>query len=164
MKMTIIATLMIMLGYFLILYGAVAFIQEKRFFGSAPKEIQAVIPEKREERFRGAHIVGWLIIAVALSLFAGAFFLGAWDGIKNEFRFVGFFVRFLTMLSIMELYDIVFFDWVLLCHSNFFPHFCPECKGLVGPHLFGFNKKTHILHFAMYIPICAIIAWICTLV
>lgn len=41
----------------------------------------------------------------------------------------------------MEAYDILFFDWVLLCHSNFFPHFYPEVKGIVGPQLFGYNKK-----------------------
>ncbi len=45
-----------------------------------------------------------------------------------------------------------FFDWVLLCHSGFFPHFYPELKGVVGPHMFGYNKKAHILHFALYIP------------
>ena len=37
MAVTIVAILMIMLGYFLILYGVVAFIQDKRFFSSAPK-------------------------------------------------------------------------------------------------------------------------------
>ena len=37
MAVTIVAILMIMLGYFLILYGGVAFIQDKRFFSSAPK-------------------------------------------------------------------------------------------------------------------------------
>ena len=36
MKMTIIATLMIFLAYFLVLYGGVGFIQDKRFFSSAP--------------------------------------------------------------------------------------------------------------------------------
>ena len=40
----------------------------------------------------------------------------------------------------MEVYDILFFDWVLLCHSNFFPYFYPEVKGIVGPQLFGYNK------------------------
>lgn len=61
----------------------------------------------------------------------------------------------------MELYDILFFDWFLLCHSNFFPHFYPELKGIVGPHMFGYNKRTHILHFLLYIPLCAVIAGIC---
>lgn len=153
---------MIMVGYFLLLYGAVGFIQDKRFFSSAPKENLAVIPE-RKERFRGAHIIGWFIIVIALLIFTGAIVLGVWDGVRNNFSFLNFFLRFLAMLYVMEIYDIVFFDWVLLCHSNFFPHFYPELKGIVGPHMFGYNKKAHIIHFVIYIPVCAVIAWVCTL-
>lgn len=63
------------------------------------------------------------------------------------------------MLYCMELYDILFFDWFLLCHSNFFPHFYPELKGIVGPHMFGYNKRTHILHFLLYIPLCAALSY-----
>jgi len=59
MKITIFATLMIFLAYFLVLYGAVGFIQDKRFFSSAPKENLAAIPD-RKERFCGAHVVGWM--------------------------------------------------------------------------------------------------------
>lgn len=161
MIITIIATIMIMVAYFLLLYGAVGFIQDKKFFSSAPKENLAAIPD-RKERFHGAHMIGWLIIVIAIIVFIGALVLGAWDGVRNDFGFLKFFVRFLVMLYVMELYDIVFFDWVLLCHSNFFPHFYPELKGVVGPHMFGYNKKTHMIHFVIYIPICAVIAWICT--
>lgn len=162
MIITIIAAIMIMVGYFLLLYGVVGFIQDKRFFSSAPKENLAVIPE-RKERFRGAHIIGWFIIVIALLIFTGAIVLGVWDGVRNNFSFLNFFLRFLAMLYVMEIYDIVFFDWVLLCHSNFFPHFYPELKGIVGPHMFGYNKKAHIIHFVIYIPVCAVIAWVCTL-
>ena len=161
MIITIIATIMIMVAYFLLLYGAVGFIQDKKFFSSAPKENLAAIPD-RKERFHGAHMIGWLIIVIAIIVFIGALVLGAWDGVRNDFGFLKFFVRFLVMLYVMELYDIAFFDWVLLCHSNFFPHFYPELKGVVGPHMFGYNKKTHMIHFVIYIPICAVIAWICT--
>lgn len=162
MLITIIATLMFMLAYFLVLYGGVGFIQDKKFFSSAPKAILDVVPEKKE-RFKGAHIIGWIIAIFALSLFIGAVVLGVWDGVKNDFGFPAFFVRFLIMLYGMEIYDILFFDWVLLSHSNFFPHFYPEVKDVVGPHLFGYNKKTHIMHFIIYIPICAVAAWICTI-
>lgn len=41
------------------------------------------------------------------------------------------------------------------------PAFYPELKGIVGPHMFGYNKRTHILHFLLYIPLCAVIAGIC---
>lgn len=162
MKITIITTLMIFLAYFLVLYGGVGFIQDKRFFASAPKENLSVIPD-RKERFRGAHVVGWIIEVLATSLFLGAAALSVWDGVRNEFGFLRFFVRFLVMLYAMEVYDILFFDWVLLCHSNFFPHFYPELKGVVGPHMFGYNKKAHILHFVMYLPACAAAAWLCML-
>ncbi|MCD7775355.1 MAG: hypothetical protein LUH40_07230 [Clostridiales bacterium] len=147
----------------MILYGGVGFIQDKRFFSSAPKENLAAIPDKKE-RFKGAHAVGWVIVIFAMLLFVGAFALSIWDGIKKDFGFLKFFARFIAMLYVMEIYDIIFFDWYLLCHSNFFPHFYPELKGVVGPHMFGYNKKSHLIHFAVYIPICAAAAWICVLV
>ena len=162
MLITIITTIMMTVAYFLLLYGGVAFIQDKKFFSSAPKEILNALPE-RKERFHGAHIIGWFIIVIAILTFIGAFVLSAWNGVRNNFGFLEFFVRFLVMLFGMEIFDIVFFDWVLLCHSNFFPRFYPEVKDIVGPYLFGYNKKTHIIHFVIYIPICAAIAWVCTL-
>ena len=97
MGITIVATLMIMVAYFLVLYGGVGFIQDKRFFGSAPKENLDAIPDKKE-RFRGAHIIGWIIEVMAVLLFLGAIVLSAGDGIRNGFGFWQFFVRFLVML------------------------------------------------------------------
>ena len=162
MEITMISAVMVMVAYFLLLYGAVGFVQDKRFFGSAPKENLAAIPDKKE-RFPGAHTIGWVIIAVALLLFVGALTLAVWDGVKHDFGFWPFFGRFLTILYLMELYDILFFDWYLLCRSNFFPHFYPELKGVVGPHMFGYNKKQHIAHFILYIPASAAIALFCML-
>lgn len=49
MVITIVATLMVMAAYFLVLYGGVGFIQDKRFFSSAHKDILAVIPDKRKD-------------------------------------------------------------------------------------------------------------------
>ena len=152
-----------MAAYFLLLYGGVGLIQDKRFFSSAPKENLAAIPDKKEERFRGARAVGWVIAITAVLMFVGAFLLAAWDGVRRDFGFWKLFARFLTMLYVMEIYDIIFFDWVLLCRSNFFPHFYPELKGVVGPQQFGYNKKTHILHFIIYIPAAAAAAGLCLL-
>ena len=151
MKITILATLLVFLAYFLLLYGAVGFIQDKRFFASAPQENLAAIHDHKE-RFRGAHALGWVNEGLAV-----------WDGVRNQFGFGAFFARFLFMLYAMEVYDIAFFDWVLLCRSNFFPHFYPELKGVVGPHMFGYNKRTHLIHFAIYLPASAAAAALCTL-
>lgn len=78
--MTILAAILLMAAYFLVLYGGIGFIQDKRFFSSAPKEILAAIPDKKE-RFRGAHIIGWIIEGIAVLLFLAAAVLAAWDGI-----------------------------------------------------------------------------------
>lgn len=137
-------------------------IQDKRFFSSAPKENLDAIPDTKE-RFPGAHSIGWVIEIIAILLFLAAAALSVWDGVRNGFGFLDFFVRFLAVLYAMEIYDIIFFDWVLLCHSNFFPHFYPELKGVVGPHMFGYNKQTHIWHFVIYIPASAVAAWLCAL-
>lgn len=158
MLVSILAAILLMAAYFLVLYGGVGFIQDKRFFSSASKEILDAIPDKKE-RFRGAHIIGWIIEGIAVLLFLAAAVLAAWDGIRNGFGFFRFFGRYLIMLYCMELYDILFFNWFLLCHSNFFPHFYPELKGIVGPHMFGYNKRTHILHFLLYIPLCAALSY-----
>ncbi len=163
MLITALSAIIIMAAYFLLLYAAVGFIQDKRLFSSAPKEIVAVIRDKKE-RFHGAHAIGWLMAGLAVLLFLGAFALGAWDGIRNDFGFIKFFARFLIMLYLMEIYDIFFFDWFLLCHSEFYPRFYPETREIVGPHLFGFNMKEHMIHFVIYIPVCAVTAGVCSLI
>lgn len=140
MKIALLASFLVMAAYFLLLYAGVGLIQEKKFF-SAPREVFAAVPERKAECFRGAHILGWYLGILAMLLFLGAAVLAAWDGIKNSFPFGAFFARYLVILYVMEVYDILFFDWVLLCHSNFFPHFYPEVKGIAAPQLFRYNKK-----------------------
>lgn len=71
---------------------------------------------------------------------------------QKQLPFGAFFARYLVILYVMEVYDILFFDWVLLCHSNFFPHFYPEVKGIAAPQLFGYNKKAHLTHFRSTSP------------
>ena len=45
MSVTIIAAVMVMVAYFLVLYGGVGFIQDKKFFSSAPKEVLDAVPD-----------------------------------------------------------------------------------------------------------------------
>ena len=165
MLVTILLGIMMMAGLFLLLLGGVGFIQQKKFFSSAPQEVQDVLPDTMPERFAGQHALGWVMIVVAILMMLGAMVLGAWDGIENGFTFWQFFVRFVIMLLMLKAYDILFFDWVLLCNAgfNFFPHFYPETKAVLGHYLFGYNKKTHITHIICGFPLSALLAWICTL-
>lgn len=159
---TIILSLAMMAGLFLMLWSAVGFIQDKRFFTSAPKAAQEVIQPK-EVRFKGQHAVGWLMMVLALVLLAGAVILGAYDGIQRDFGLWQFFLRFALMQLLLKAFDILFFDWVLLCHSNFFSHYYPEVKGIYGSEIFGFNKKTHLIQIVLMLLGSLLLAWICTL-
>ncbi len=154
-----------MVGLFLMLWGGVGFIQDKRFFSSAPEEVRDAVPETKPERFRGQHAVGWVMIVLSFLLMGGAIVLGAWDGVNSGFVFWQFFLRFVIMLVGLKAYDIGFFDWVLLCNAGFgfFPHYYPETKAVLGHYLFGYNRKTHLLHIVMGIPVCALLSWGCTL-
>lgn len=77
-----------------------------------------------------------LVTVLAAVMMMAAYFLILYAG-------VGFIQdkRFIAMLYLLEIYDILFFDWVLLCHSGFFPHFYPELKGVVGRICSGITKR-----------------------
>lgn len=162
MVTTLILALIMMAGFFLMLYSAVALVQDMKYFTSAPEDIQAAVQPK-EERFPGQHLLGRHLLAVSVLLVAVPMFFGAMDGVWKGFSFWQFTARFLIMLLGLKAFDVIFFDWYLLCHSNFFPRYYPEVKDLVGPHQFGFNKKFHIITALLCIPASCLMAWFCTL-
>ncbi len=166
MTVTLLLSLMMMAGLFLMLWSGVGFIQDKRFFSSAPKEAQAVVPETKPERFRGQHIFGWCMAVFSIVLLIAPVFIGAWNGLQNGFSFGQFFLRFIIMIFLLKVFDIGFFDWVLLCNKGFgfFPHYYPEITNVYGSHLFGYNWKTHLSHIIGAFPVSALLAWICTLI
>lgn len=163
MILTFILAIIMMAGLFLMLWGAVGFVQNRKFFTSAPKEALDVIQPKGE-RFKGQHIVGWIMLILSLVLMGGALLYGGYDGIKNGFGFWQFFARFVVMLLLLKAYDIQFFAYYLLCRSGFFPRYYPEVKPIYGPHLFGYNKKSHMLQTVLMIVASFVAAWICTLI
>ncbi len=165
MIFTLLSSVMLMAGLFLMLWAEVGFIQEKRFASSAPPEVLAVLPDFKPERFRGQHIVGWAMIVLSFALILGAIVLSARDGIKNGFGFAQFFTRFIIMLLALKAFDILFFDWFLLCNKglNFFTHYYPEAESALGTYLFAYNWKSHLAQIALCFAVSAVLAWICTL-
>ncbi len=72
MKVTLILSLILMALLFLLLWAAVALVQSKKLFGSAPKDIQAAVLE-HEERFSGAKILGLAVLVICVPAFLSAF-------------------------------------------------------------------------------------------
>ncbi len=162
MVTTLILSLALMAAFFLMLFAAVALVQDRRLFKSAPKDIQAAVLEHKEP-FRGAKVIGWILLIIAVLTLPAAFLYGAWDGIRHDFTFWQFTVRFWTMLYLLKAFDMICFDWFLLTKSHFYQHFYPETAGCQSYRKFGFNLKEQIARLIVY-PFAALaMAWVCTL-
>lgn len=164
MKLTMLLGSLLCASLFLMLYAGVALIQDKRFFTTAPKDIQDAIIERKKERFPGARLLGWVLAVVSIISMAAAFIIGARDGMAHNFSFMRFFGRFLTMLVMLKVFDVIVFDYILLCNSHFFQRFYPETEGCEGYSSFGWNFKDHLIQLVLFIPFSLILAWICTIV
>ncbi len=160
---TFLLSLLAIGGISLMLYSAVALVQDKRLFGSAPKDARELLQPK-PERFKGQHLLGWILLILSMLMLIAAAVLSVWDGVRNEFGFRQFFARFLTMLYAYKAYDMICFDWLLLTRSHFFQHYYPEVDACESYHKYGFNLKSQIIRIIIYPFLCAFAAWVCTLI
>ena len=148
----------------LLLISAVAFVQDKRFFSSAPKEAREVIKPRDKELFYGARAMGWVLMILSALMITGVFVVAVWDGFRNGYSFLQFFLRFVLILTIYKAYDMIFFDWFLLCRFHFFQHYYPEVESVYNGRKYGFNIKSQLLKlFVIFPAVSALAAWICTL-
>ena len=148
----------------ILLISAVAFVQDQRFFSSAPKEAREVIKSRDNELFYGARAMGWVMMALSILMILGAGAVSVWDGLRSGFSFMGFFLRFVSIFTIYKLYDMIFFDWFLLCRYRFFQYYYPEVESVYRGRKYGFNLKSQLLKLLVIFPaVSALAAWICTL-
>lgn len=148
----------------ILLISAVVFVQRKEFFSSAPKEVQAAIKPRDKELFYGARAMGWVLMAMSVFIILGVGVVAIWDGFRNGYSFWQFFTRFILIFTIYKLYDMIFFDWFILCRFQFFQHYYPEAGNVLTHRKYGFNLKSQLLKLLLIFPAAsALAAWICTL-
>lgn len=157
---TFLLSLLVIGGMTLMLYAAVALVQDRRLFGSAPKDAQKLLQPK-PERFRGQHLLGWALLLLSMLMLAAAAALAVWDGVRNGFGFRQFFVRFLAILYAYKAYDMICFDFLLMTRTRFFQRYYPEVDACEAYHKYGFNLKSQIIRIIVYPFLCAGAAWIC---
>ena len=148
----------------ILLISAVAFVQDKRFFSSAPKEAQALIKPRNMELFYGARTMGWVMMILSALTILGVGVISIWDGFRSGFTFWQFFLRFVSIFTIYKVYDMIFFDWFLLCKFHFFQHYFPAVARVYNGRKYGYNLKSQLLKLLVIFPAAsALAAWICTL-
>ena len=164
MLLTIFLAIVFCAAITLLLIAAVAFIQKKEFFSSAPKEAQALLQPREQELFYGARIIGWTLLIFSLLMIAGVGVISIWDGFRCGFTFRPFFLRFITIFTIYKLYDMICFDWFLLCKFRFFQYYYPETESVYNNRKYGYNIKSQLLKLLVIFPAAsALAAYICTL-
>ena len=148
----------------MMLISCVAFIQDNKFFGSAPKETREVIIQKEHELFYGARVIGWTLFITSVLMILGVGVIAIWDGFRSGFTFRQFFLRFVLIFTIYKICDMTLIDNFLLLKSHFFQHYYPEAAQVMEGREYGFNIKSQLLKlFVIFPAVSALAAWICTL-
>ncbi|MBR1862508.1 MAG: hypothetical protein IJ806_00260 [Ruminococcus sp.] len=164
MLLTIFLAVVFCAAITIMLISAVAFIQNEKFFSSAPKEAQEVLKPRTKELFCDARAMGWVLMAISILTILGVGTIAVWDGLRNEFSFWQFFLRFVLIFTVYKVYDMVFFDWFILCRSRFFQYYYPEVESVYNGRKYGYNIKSQLLKLLIIFPAAsALAAWICTL-
>lgn len=164
MLLTIFLAIVFCAAITILLISAVAFIQNEKFFSSAPKEAQALLKPRNTELFYGARKMGWVLMTISLLMILGVGVISIWDGFRSGYGFAGFFVRFVLIFTIYKVYDMTFFDWFLLCRFHFFQYYFPEIEPVYNGRKYGYNLKSQLLKLLVIFPAAsALAAWICTL-
>ena len=164
MLLTIFLAVVFCAAITLMLLSAVAFIQDKRFFSSAPKEAQELLKPRERELFYGARTIGWTLMVFSILLILGVGMVSIWDGFRSGFDFRQFFLRFVLIFTIYKLYDMICFDYYLLCKFRFFQFYYPEVEEVYRNRKYGYNLKSQLLKLLLIFPAAsALAAWVCTL-
>ena len=164
MLLTVFLSIVFCAAITLMLLSVVAFIQNEKFFSSAPKEAREVLRPRENELFSGARTIGWTLMGFSILMILGVGAVSIWDGLRNGFTFRQFFLRFVTIFTIYKLYDMICFDYFLLMKFHFFQYYFPEVGSVYPLKKYGFNIKSQLLKLFVIFPAAsALAAWICTL-
>ena len=164
MLLTIFLAIAFSVAMALMLISCVAFIQDNRFFSSAPKEVREVLVKRDQELFYGARAIGWTLFIISILMILGVGVIAVWDGFRSNFTFRQFFLRFVVIFTIYKICDMTLIDNFLLLKFHFFQHYYPEAAQAMEGRKYGFNIKSQLLKLLVIFPaVSALAAWICTL-
>lgn len=163
MILTIFLTIVFCSAMALMLISAVAFIQDNKFFSSAPKEAKEVLVQRETELFYGARIIGWSLFIMSILMILGVGVIAIWDGLRSGFNFWQFFIRFVLIFTIYKVCDMTLIDNFLLLKFQFFQYYYPEAANVMIGRKYGFNIKSQLLKLFIIFPAAsALAAWICS--
>ena len=85
MLLTVFLAIVFCAAITILLISAVAFVQDERFFSSAPKDALALVKPRNEELFHGARAVGWVLMVIGALMILGVGVVSIWDGFRSGY-------------------------------------------------------------------------------
>jgi len=165
MLITVFLAIVFCVAITIMMFAAVAFIQDKKMFSSAPKEFQKAIVPRDKELFYGAKAIGWTLLVFSFLMMLGVCVIAIWDGLRSDYSFWQFFIRFVVIFTVYKLYDMIYFDYFLLMKFHFFQFYFPEIESATQGRKYGYNIKSQLIKLLIVFPaVSALAAWLCTLV
>lgn len=109
--------------------------------------------------------VNVLGVVIMLLGFVGVIVVLIWAGVdvvESRLSFWEAFLRFLIITEGYKLFDIIFFDYLMLTKLKLPVKLYPETAGAKGYDNFGFNAKSQITKLVLFFLISLIPAYILT--
>ena len=161
MSTTIFLTIILWVLFFLMELFAAWFYPHPFIIDYFPPDVREKAKDHKPP-FKYAPIIGWILCILTIIGFIVVFIYGGKDGIRNDFSFADFLIRFLIMGYGLKAFDIFFFDYFILTKTRFFQHFYPETAGCEGWKQFGYNRKEQTKQLIIMLPcmlIFSLISW-----
>ncbi len=100
-----------------------------------------------------------LLAFFLISMFAGIIYIGM-DGIRNDLGYCQLTLRFIVLLYVMKIFDIVVQDQWLVMTVGYFKKIFPETAECEGWKNRGFNNRNQIIRIILYPFLCMLTAGI----
>ena len=108
-------------------------------------------------------IAHFMLAVFLLAVLGGIIWLGI-DGIKNGYGFWKLTLRFIIMLYVMKIFDILVQDQWLVMTLGYFKKIFPETADCEGWKNRSFNNKNQIIRIIAYPFLCMLLSGIFILI
>ena len=100
-----------------------------------------------------------LLVFFLISMLTGIIYIGL-DGIRSDIGYLQLTLRFIVLLYVMKIFDIVVQDQWLVMTVGYFKKIFPETAECEGWKNRGFNNKNQIIRIILYPFLCMLTAGI----
>lgn len=135
----------------------------KLFMRFLPQDIRDAAkdhPDPPKER----RIIGYLLTAVVAIAYAGGIVLIGTDALRHSCGFWQIFGRYLLFMYGYKVFDILVQDQYIVIKKKYFLRFFPETKDCKSWNNRSFNKSNQLKRLIAFPFVCALMAWLITLV